>query len=249
MDPKIHSLPRALSKLGFCSRTQAEKMIRAGRVSVDRSIIRDPAFRVHMEKSQINVDGTPVATGEKIYLMLNKPRGLVTTASDERGRKTVLDCLAGSGLQRVFPVGRLDKDSEGLLLLTNDTRWAAGITDPDSHVDKTYHVQINRRIEEGGFDLLLKGVPDGRDFLKARSVKELRSGGKTSWLEIILDEGRNRQIRRMMEHLNLKVIRLVRTAIGGLELGDLPKGKWRALTDRETHIVKTHGKRKIDGMS
>ncbi len=178
---------------------------------------------------------------KKIYLMMNKPRGVVTTASDEQGRKTVytlLDPLAS--LPWIAPVGRLDKASEGLLLLTNDSEWSARITAPETHLEKTYHVQVGTLADEKLLAALRGGVrtEDG-DFLRARRVRLLRQGEKNCWLEIVLDEGKNRHIRRMLTQVGVEVLRLIRVAIGPLELGDLPKGMYRRLTPDE--------KRSLDG--
>jgi 23S rRNA pseudouridine2605 synthase len=169
--------------------------------------------------------------------MLNKPRGLVTTASDERGRETVYQCLAGAGLPFLGPVGRLDQASEGLLLFTNDTAWAARLTSPAGGVEKTYQVQIDVRVEDDWVGRLVEGIEEGGDRLRARRARVLRRGSKTSWLEVVLDEGRNRQLRRMLEGLGVEVLRLVRVAIGRLELGDLPKGSWRHLTRAEVEVM------------
>lgn len=165
--------------------------------------------------------------------MLNKPRGLVTTVKDEQGRDTVYRCFAGADLPWLAPVGRLDKASEGLLLFTNDPAWAAGITDPNSGQSKTYHVQIDRLPDAALLASLEDGVALGDACLAVKSARCLRSGDKNSWLEIVLDEGRNRQIRRMLAALDATVLRLVRVAVGGLNLGDLPKGRWRMLTGPE----------------
>jgi 23S rRNA pseudouridine2605 synthase len=236
------SLARALSKLGFCSRSQAAALIQAGRVEVNGTIRRSPSLRVDPRRDRIAVDGQQVTAADRVYLMLNKPRGLVTTTCDERGRETVYRCLANSvaagmgtcpTLPWVFPVGRLDKASEGLLLFTNDTQWAARITDPDSHLDKTYHVQVNCLADDRLIERMLEGAIDAGDLLKARAARLLRHGTRNSWLEIVLDEGKNRHIRRMLEALGLEVLRLVRVAIGPLELGELEKGAVRHLTEEE----------------
>lgn len=187
-------------------------------------------------RDRIEIDGALLDKAPAIYLMMNKPRGVVTTASDEKGRKTVYDWL-DPALPWVGPIGRLDKASEGLLLLTNDSEWAARITDPVSHLDKKYHVQVNciadvallAKICRAG-DLVQKGVPDA---LHAKAARILRHGEKNSWLEITLDEGKNRQIRRMLETLSVEVLRLIRVSIGPLELGELPKGAFRYLTSGE----------------
>jgi 23S rRNA pseudouridine2605 synthase len=185
-----------------------------------------------MESAHIEVDGRAVENAGKIYLMLNKPRGVVTTASDEKGRQTVYEFLAG--LRWVAPVGRLDKASEGLLLLTNDSEWAAQVTAPETHLDKTYHVQIDRVADAKLLQSIEKGIKTAEgDFLRVKSVRVLRGGERNTWLEIILDEGRNRHIRRMLESLAIAVLRLVRVAIGPLPLGQLAKGKVRSLTLEE----------------
>ena len=167
--------------------------------------------------------------------MLNKPRGLITTASDDQGRATIFECLQGGGLPpHLSAVGRLDMASEGLLLVTNDNQWATVVTDPAQHVDKVYHVQINRVADEAFIRDMIKGVTtDDGDKLSAKKVTLLRSGPKNCWLEVTLDEGKNRHIRRLVEDLNTEVMRLVRIRVGSLELGPLAKGKWRYLTATE----------------
>jgi 23S rRNA pseudouridine2605 synthase len=165
--------------------------------------------------------------------MLNKPRGLVTTARDERGRDTVYRCFDGADIGWIAPVGRLDKASEGLLLFTNDPAWAARIADPATGPDKTYHVHVDRIPDEGMLAAMRDGVPCDGDLLRAKSARLLRAGAKNAWLEIVLDQGRNRQIRRVLGALDIGVLRLLRIAIGGVRLGDLPKGQWRELTTEE----------------
>jgi len=211
-------------------------MIRAGRVRLNGRVRRDPETPVRLDRDRIALDGGVIAPEKKIYLMWNKPRGLLTTASDEKGRETVYDALekAGETLQWVAPVGRLDKASEGLLLLTNDSEWGARIAAPETHLEKTYHVQVKSL---AGADLaaaMLRGIraKDG-DFLHAGGARLLRSGEKNCWLEITLDEGKNRQIRRMLAALEVEVLRLVRVAIGPVALGNLAKGEFRPLSGEE----------------
>lgn len=236
----IASLPRALSKLGFCSRAQAERLIRAGSVKVNDRIVRDPSHRVRLHRDRLAVEGTRVESAPNpVYLMLNKPRGLVTTASDEKGRATVFQCLEGAALPRVFPVGRLDQASEGLLLFTNDSVWADRITDPSSAITKTYHVQVEpipapRQLESWVTGLL---VPE-TGLLRCAAAKLLRAGTRTAWVEIILDEGKNRQIRRLLAAGGFEVLRLVRIAIGPLSLGALPKGQFRLLDRAEAESMR-----------
>jgi 23S rRNA pseudouridine2605 synthase len=226
-------LARALSKLGFCSRRHAWDLVRAGRVRVNGVTRRDPEWRVSWRNDGIEVDGRRVRTEAKVYLMLNKPRGLVTTAADEQGRETVFQCFESKELPFVSPVGRLDQASEGLLLFTNDTAWAAGITAPESHLDKTYHVQVDVLADDALLQRLREGATDGGEFLSAKRVRLLRRGTRQSWLEMVLDEGRNRHIRRLLAAFGIQVRRLLRVAVGPLALGPLAKGAWRELTPKE----------------
>jgi 23S rRNA pseudouridine2605 synthase len=260
-------LARALSKLGYCSRSEAAELIRDGRVRLNEVVRFDPQTPVHLTRDRILVDDRPIEAGEKIYLVMNKPRGLVTTAADEKGRETVYSILERSGSAAegvnsssgpsprlnaawVAPVGRLDKASEGLLLLTNDSEWGARVAAPETHLPKTYHVQIARVADEALIAALTAGVEvaansgasSGEKFgdgetLRASQVRLLRSGQKNSWLEIILTEGKNRQIRRMLQALGIDVLRLVRVAIGPLQLGKLAKGDYRPLTAEEKKML------------
>jgi 23S rRNA pseudouridine2605 synthase len=229
-------LARALSKLGFCSRSQAFALIRAGRVRLNGALRRDPETPVNLERDRILVDGQSIAAPTHIYLMLNKPRGVVTTAADEKGRRTVYDCLP-AGLPWLAPVGRLDKASEGLLLLTNDSEWAASILAPETHLDKTYHVQIGALADAELLSAVEKGVTADGDRLRAKHAAVLRLGQRNCWLEIVLDEGKNRHIRRLLAALGIEVLRLVRVAIGPLTLGELGKGNSRPLTAAEKHAL------------
>lgn len=225
-------LARALSKLGFCSRSRAAELIHAGRVCLNGAARRNPETPVHLDRDRIDVDGSPVESSARVYLLLNKPRGFVTTSSDEKGRETIYSLL-DKGLPWVGPVGRLDKASEGLLLLTNDTKWAARISDPESHLDKTYHVQVRSRSDEIPVGKLSRGGSGDGGLLRAKHARILRAGDKNTWLEIVLDEGKNRHIRRMFDALGIEVLRLVRVAVGPLTLGPLPKGTVRTLTTAE----------------
>lgn len=225
-----HGLARVLSKLGVCSRSQAEQWIRAGRVSLDGRVVRDPQYPTSIDRQRVAVDGKPVRQAGHVHVAFNKPRGIVVSAADERGRATVYTALASAGLPWLGPVGRLDKASEGLLLLSNDTGWAAGITDPATHVEKTYHVQVTGLPDATVLAAMLAGIEDAGEFLRARSATLLRAGAKNAWLEVVLDEGRNRHIRRLLAALGFEVLRLIRVAIGPLQLGELPKGQWRHLS-------------------
>jgi 23S rRNA pseudouridine2605 synthase len=231
-------LARALSKLGICSRSEAAKLIRAGRVKLNGALRRDPETPVHIEKDRIEMDGNPLAKSERIYFVLNKPRGVITTASDEKDRETVYDYLPAK-IPWVAPVGRLDMASEGLLLLTNDSEWAARIIAPETHLAKTYHVQIGAIADENLLDALRNGIrsSENGELLRVKRASILRSGERNSWIEIVLDEGKNRQIRRMLERFQIEVLRLVRVAIGSLTLGDLAKGKTRAIQKEEKQAL------------
>ncbi len=221
-------LHRALSKLGWGSRGQAWDWIRAGRVRVDGRVVTDPLTWVDLDRQHITRDEEEAPAAAPLTLALHKPRGAVTTRRDERGRCTVYDLLP-PGLPWVFPAGRLDADSEGLLILTNDAQLAVRLTDPAHHVPKTYHVTLN-------------GEPSDEDLKRLRDGIELDDGptrsagvrvrGRTV-VEMVLTEGRNRQIRRMWAALGWRVKRLVRVAVGGLELGDLPAGACRELSAEE----------------
>lgn len=230
--PTRHGLARVLSKRGLCSRAEATRWVLAGRVALQGRVIRDPEFPT-IEDAAISIDGDSTDSARPVYIALNKPRGLVTTTSDERGRDTVYRCLDGAALPWLAPVGRLDKASEGLLLFCNDPAWAAVVTDPALGPAKTYHVQVDT-IPDGR---LLASLTDGIDAdgerLHAASARLLRAGTKNAWLEIVLEEGRNRQIRRLLAAFDVGVLRLIRVAIGTLALGDLPKGGWRLLEDAE----------------
>ena len=212
----------------------AARWIEEGRVAVDGRIVRDPERPV-APGARIAIDGAPLQDPAPIHLALNKPRGLLTTASDEQGRDTVYRCFDGAGLPWIAPVGRLDKASEGLLLFCNDPAWAACITDPATGPDKTYHVQVDAIPDAAQLAAFVAGVDAGKGEgrLRAKSATLLRTGTRNAWLEVVLDEGRNRHIRRLLEAFDIDVLRLVRTAIGAVALGDLAKGAWRPLTPAE----------------
>lgn len=228
-------LARVLSKMGIASRTAATVLIEAGRVSVNGQVLRNPEARINLARDRIALDNALLSEIPRRYVAVNKPRGLVTTASDEQGRATVYACLSEDD-QRAWlaPVGRLDKASEGLIFFTNDTAWAQRILDPTSHLSKTYHVQVSRLCNEDDVAQLQGGmVLDGGILARAEQVRVLRGGQKNCWLEIVLHQGINRQIRRMLAVLDADVLRLIRVAIGPVALGALPKGQSRPLTEDE----------------
>jgi 23S rRNA pseudouridine2605 synthase len=195
-------------------------------------VVTDPEFPVNPGRDRLTVEGLEGAR-PRLVIMLNKPRGLVTTTRDEQGRDTVYRCLADAALPWLAPVGRLDKASEGLLLFSNDPAWAAGVTHPSTGPDKTYHVQVNRVPDAALIANLHRGADVDGELLRAKTVRCLRSGQKNGWLEITLDEGRNRQIRRLLSAFEIAVLRLIRVSIGDLQLGQLPKGGWRVVTEHE----------------
>jgi 23S rRNA pseudouridine2605 synthase len=228
------SLARALSKLGWCSRAEARVLVTEGRVAVNGAVVRDPERRLNLGRTRITVDGVQVRAGETRCIVLHKPPGYVTTTSDERGRRTVYDLLP-PGLPRLVAVGRLDRESEGLLLFTNDTRWADRLLDPALHVQKIYHVQVDGTVTDMHLAQAREGVAvQGHGVMGFRKVRRLPEDG---WLEVVLDEGRNRQVRRVLEALGLEVTRLVRIAIGGLQLGDLATGQVRELSTEEMAML------------
>jgi 23S rRNA pseudouridine2605 synthase len=227
-----HGVARVLSKAGYCSRTAAAALVREGRVRVAGRVVHDPEFPVS-HGIAVTVDGRPLSAAARVHVMLNKPRGVTTTTKDERGRDTVYACVEGSGLPWLAPVGRLDRASEGLLLLTNDPEWAAHVTGPGSRIEKTYHVQVDCIPDDATLRAIESGVEDGGEPLSARRASLLRTGERNAWLEIVLDEGRNRQIRRLLAALGIEVLRLVRISIGPVVLGALAKGAWRHLTAEE----------------
>jgi 23S rRNA pseudouridine2605 synthase len=232
---KTVSLARALSKFGVCSRTQAAGLIEAGRVSVDGRVVRRGEHRLDPGRSQVQVDGRrvgdPVA---RLTLVLHKPAGYITSRGDPGGRATVYDLLGDVG-RWVFPVGRLDRDSSGLLVLTNDHRLGHLLTDPDSHLPKAYHARVRGVPGPEALQVLRAGAPLGRGEVarpaQVRVLGSARGGG--TWLEVVLTEGKNRQVRRMCAALGHEVIDLVRVRVGALELGDLAPREWRPLTPAE----------------
>lgn len=232
-----HGLARVLSRLGVCSRAEATRRVIAGRVRVNGVLVQDAEMPTDPRRDAIEMDGVGVCAREKVYIALNKPRGVVVSTSDERGRDTVYACLSEASLPWLAPVGRLDRASEGLLLLSNNSAWAARITDPTQAVGKTYRVQVQGRVEPTSLNQLRGGIADRGEWLQAHSAKVIGGGEKNTWLEIVLTEGRNRELRRMLGALDHAVLRLVRVAIGPVTLGDLPKGAWRPLTAEEVQAL------------
>lgn len=228
------AVARALSKLGAGSRRDGERWVAEGRVRVNGQPVRDPAQRVDPRRDAITLDGERVRPAARRYYALHKPRGVVVSRAAERGAESVYALLPPDLAEFVAPVGRLDRASEGLLLFTNDTRWADAILAPASHVPKTYHVQVDTRPDEALLDQLRAGLDtaDG-ERLAAAEARVVRASERSGWLELVLHEGRNRHVRRMLAAAGVEVRRLIRVAVGPLALGDLPRGAVRPLTPAE----------------
>jgi len=238
----LKTLERVLSKAGLGSRTDARKWIGAKRVKVNGKLIQTPDHWVDLERDTVTLDGKPVRASKRIYLLLYKPKGYITTYKDPEGRPTVYDLIQDSG-QWVVPVGRLDQDTSGLLLLTNDTRFAEIVTNPDFKIPKTYLVKTSTRLSDEQIGQLQKGVILNDGPTQPAIVKRIRDSAKYSFIEIVIREGRNRQVRRMIEAIGSKVLKLVRTEIGGVRIGDLPIGKYRELTTDEIKMLTPHLRR------
>ena len=232
----LKTLERVLSKAGLGSRTDARKWIGAGRIRVNGKLIQTPDHWVDLERDQVMLDGKPVRAGRKIYLLLYKPKGYITSYKDPEGRPTVYDLIQSVG-QWVVPVGRLDQDTSGLLLLTNDTHFAELVTNPEYKISKTYLVKTSTPLSDDQLEQLRKGVMLKDGPAQPAIVQRVRDSGKYTFLEITIREGRNRQVRRMIEAIGSKVLKLVRTEIGGLRIGDLPIGTYRELLPSEVKLL------------
>ncbi len=230
-------LQKYMADCGIASRRKSEELIAAGKVRVNGEVAK-VGDKVDPNRDQVTVDGRKVRRDRELrYIMLHKPRGFISTMSDEMDRKCVAQLVADVGT-RVYPVGRLDRDSEGLLLFTNDGEFANNMTHPSKHVSKNYRVTIRPDITEEQIARMMSGMMiDGKKTLPAE-VKVLQKYPDRTVLEVTLCEGRNRQIRKMCEALDLEVARLKRTSIGGVKLGMLQQGKWRDLTPQEVATLK-----------
>lgn len=237
MQKTLKTLDRALSKAGLGSRTEARSWIGAGRVTVNGRKIQTPDHWVDLRRDKIALDGKPIHQQEKIYLLLYKPKGYLTTYKDPEGRPTVYDLIPDAGAW-VFPVGRLDLETSGLLILTNDTDLAERLTNPEYKVPKTYLVKSAAILSDDQLASLRSGVELSDGPTRPSVVKRVRDLGKHSFIEITISEGRNRQVRRMLEAVDNKVLKLVRIAIGPLRIGELGIGKYRPLTPEEVSLLR-----------
>jgi pseudouridine synthase len=241
-DNRKRTLDRVLSKFGVGSRTEARSWIGAGRVTVNGKKVQTPDVWIDPERDQVALDGHPLTARQKRYFLLYKPKGCLTTYKDPEGRPTVYDLLGGVK-DFVFPVGRLDQETTGLLILTNDSAFGDHITSPESKVPKTYLVKASMLLDDAQLEQLRQGLTLADGPTRQAIVKRLRDSAKYTFFEITITEGRNRQVRRMVEALGAKVLKLVRTAIGGIEIGGLEIGKFRDLTEEE--IIALRGTRPI----
>jgi 23S rRNA pseudouridine2605 synthase len=232
----LRTLDRVLSKAGVVSRTGARRWIEEGRVKVDGKKVQTPDTWVDARRQRVTVDGRPLRDANKVYLLLYKPKGYLTTSKDPGSRPTIYDLLKDVP-ERVIPVGRLDLDTSGLLILTNDTAFADYVTSPDSHVPKTYLVKASARLSGEQLSQLRQGIELTDGPARPAGVRRVRDSEKYTYFEISITEGRNRQVRRMVEALGAKVLKLVRTEIAGIGIGDLQIGQWRRLTEREVRRV------------
>lgn len=235
----LKTLERVLSKAGLGSRTEARAWVAEGRVKVNGRVTRDPDRWIDMQRDHVRFDDTPLAPRERVYVLLYKPAGYLTTYKDPKGRPTVYDLVSGVGTF-VSPVGRLDLETSGLLLMTNDTQFAERVTNPESHVPKTYLVKASALLTDAQLQMLREGIELSDGITRAASVTRLRDSGKHTHFEITLTEGRNRQVRRMVEALGACVLKLVRVRIGAVGIGTLAIGKWRLLTPAEVSAVARH---------
>jgi 23S rRNA pseudouridine2605 synthase len=228
-------LQRIISKRGIASRKEAAGLILSGHVLVNGQLCLEPS-KGFDPRVVIEISGEKIVKAQNAYLVMNKPSGLVVTRRDEKGRPSVYECLKNWNGPLVQAVGRLDMASEGLLLFTNDHLWADSLMDPRTHLKKIYHVHVGPIPSLETLSKLSKGIIIDGEKTKPASFTILRSGEKNAWIEVELYEGRNRQIRKMLESESIEVLRLIRVQIGALELGKLPKREWRELTKEEIQL-------------
>ena len=234
---KPERLQKFIARCGIASRREAENIILSGRVKVNKKIVTELGTKIDEDNDKVFLDGERIQPEKKLYyIMLNKPKGYVTTVKDEFDRKTVLELVSDVDA-RLYPVGRLDFDSEGLLLLTNDGDFAYKMTHPTQHISKKYHAVVAGAADLGHVMKLREGVVIDGYLTKPAKVEIAETRERTTQLNITISEGKNRQIRRMCEAVGLSVIKLTRVSIGAVTLGNLPKGKWRHLTEAEVKLL------------
>ena len=222
------TVDRLLSKLGIASRGTSQEWICAGRVRINSRIVRDPATWVMWPKDAVSIDGQPIQDSVKRFFLFHKPKGVVTTHSDEKGRQTIFDVLSPE-LGYLHTVGRLDQATSGLLLLTNDSALSSYLTDPGNKVMRIYLVSVRGEFTETQVKEAIAGVVEGGERLQCHSVKVQKSSGRESHLEVVLIQGKNREIRRLFKALGYEVTRLRRVQYGPFKLEDLPSGAWREI--------------------
>lgn len=235
-EPEKLRLNRAIAATGICSRRRADELIKEGRITVNGDPATDLSLQVDLLKDRIAVDGKPLYKKPFDYVVLYKPRGVVTTCEDEQGRRTVID-LMPPDLQHLKPVGRLDRDSEGMIILTNDGALAQTLAHPSHHVEKTYRVTVDGLINESALTALREGVRLSEGVTQQAKVHSLKRTGNMSSFVIVIREGRNRQIRRMCAKVGYNVLRLVRERIGALQLNLKEPGEWRHLMASEVSLL------------
>lgn len=233
----MERLQKVMAHAGIASRRKSEEFIRHGEVKVNGKLITEPGYKVDPEQDKILVRGEDISLETKVYILLNKPAGYISTVDDPQNRKTVLDIIPNIS-QRIYPVGRLDRDSRGLLLLTNDGDLTYKLTHPSHEIQKTYLVEIKDRIKQNKINKLEQGIELEDGLTSPAKAKILKSGDNNSIFTLTISEGRNRQVRRMCKKIGYRVIDLKRIRIGPLSLDEIPEGKYRYLSDKEIKLLK-----------
>jgi len=239
INSSVFSLAKALLKLGNYSRGESDDLIQQGKVTVNQKVVKELNTRVNLITDVVKIDGQIVEHTDKVYIMLNKPSGVITTASDDIRRETVYDYLKDDRMPWVVPVGKLDKASEGLIFLTNDYKWAEKFAAKEPRLEKTYHMKINLVPDENLIEQMKTGVKtDSGEVIAFKDVKVNKAADKFSWLEIVIVEGKDKQIRRLLSALNLNAFRLIKSAVGPVRIGELQKGRYRRLNEVELEALK-----------
>ena len=229
-------LNRFIANAGICSRREADELIKSGKITVNGQVVKEMGMQVRRDDN-VKFEGKSLKSEKTVYILLNKPKNYITTLSDEKDRKTVMELIRSAGSERVVPVGRLDKNTTGLLLFTNDGELTAKLTHPSSEVKKLYHVIVNKAISESDIKKIAQGFELEDGLIKADDVSRIQHGSKNE-IGLLLHSGRNRIVRRMMEHLGYSVEKLDRVMFANLTKKDLPRGKWRRLDENEIGLLK-----------